>query len=73
MLTTERIRPGLHRIVGITCECGGELRIEQCGYGEFRWEASCAGCLTCDCNGWPTLAECVENAPEYFVAKMAPA
>lgn len=61
------IRPGLHRIVGLSCpDCGGEIQIERCGFGEFRWETFCAKCLVCDADGWPTLAEAIHNAPEFL-------
>lgn len=71
---SEKIRCGLYRIVGVRCECGGELQVERCKADGtplssdpmFRWETFCVDCLTCDCNGWPTLADCVAEAAEYF-------
>lgn len=83
-LTTERIRRGLYRIVGIVCggdkiygPCGGELRIEnRDGNGKpvsrerfFKWETFCTKCKACDCNGWPTLAEALAEAEGYFCPK----
>ena len=79
--TVAKIRRGLYRIVGLTCggdrvygPCGGELHTERCKADgepishdpEFRWETFCTECSTCDCNGWPTLADCLANAAEYF-------
>ena len=61
-----RIQAGLYRIVGLRCSCGGELRIENVGSDDFRWETFCFRCKTCDPNGWPTLAQCLVNAAEYF-------
>ena len=62
-----KIQAGLYRIEGVTCSCGGELRVERCGRSkDFRWETFCAGCLTCDPNGWPTLRMCVAKAAGYF-------
>jgi hypothetical protein len=36
---------------------------------DFRWETFCTECETCDANGWPTLADCVANAAEYFAGE----
>lgn len=60
------IRPGLYRIEGVRCGCGGELRVERCGSGDYLWETFCVACKSCDCNGWATLKECVEEAANYF-------
>ena len=66
-ITSERIRSGLHRLVGIVCQCGGELRAEKFGLkGAFRWEVFCTKCKTCDPNGHPTLAACLIESPEFW-------
>jgi len=72
--TSEPIRGGLHRVIGVTCSCGGELRVERLKADgttvsndpDFRWETFCTRCKSCDCNGWRTLALALANAAEYF-------
>lgn len=56
------------RVEGVRCRCGGELFIDRVASHDpdFRYETFCKGCLSCDCNGWRTIAECVENAASYF-------
>lgn len=71
-ITTVRIRPGLYRIVGVACRCGGELRVERCGRTpEFRWETFCVKCKKCDPDGYSTLADCVREATAAFNAQPA--
>lgn len=63
MTRAEKIRPGLYRIVGQRCICGGELWADRCGpHNWLLWELYCRGCLDCDANGYATLRECVAAA-----------
>lgn len=79
----KRIRRGLYQIAGIVCggdevygPCGGALFVERHASGRvlfgssctFRWETYCDKCLTCDCNGHPTLGDCLAAAAAYFAA-----
>ena len=76
-VTIAPIRKGLHRIVGLACACGGELRVERCKDDgtplsddpEFRWETFCVVCKTCDPDGWATMNEALANAPRCFGRK----
>lgn len=53
------------------CECGGRVLIERVGTGDWRWESYCEKCLTCDCNGWPTLAKAQQEVAGYFCSTPA--
>ncbi len=54
-------------IEGATCKCGGILIIDRCGSrGEFLYETYCKSCRACDCNGWPTILDCLKESPAYF-------
>lgn len=66
MAETKPIRAGLHVVADVRCSCGGELRIERCGQGEWRWETFCDSCQSCDPNGWPTLRDAAQEAPGFF-------
>jgi hypothetical protein len=66
MPRVERVRKGLYRIVGLLCRCGGDLFIDKCGSGDFRWETFCMKCKDCDWNGWPTLKDAVSEARGFF-------
>lgn len=73
-----KIRAGLYEIVGVRCgltdriltasttadttPCGGELRTEAVSRGEFKWQAFCRKCSTCDANGHPTLDAVLRSA-----------
>ena len=52
--------------------CGGSIQIKDWGDDDdesdtnFRFEASCGRCLTCDPNGYRTLAEAMDGAGDYF-------
>jgi hypothetical protein len=35
------------------------------------WECYCEKCQDCDPNGWPTLADCVREAPAFWMADVA--
>lgn len=63
-----KIHRGLYRLKGCCCGCSGELRVQSVlSHGQqFRWETFCETCRSCDCNGWPTLADCVQESPAYF-------
>ena len=62
-----RITPGHYQVEGIThLACGGDLRIERCGSGLFRWESFCTKCQLCDNNGWPTLSEALQEVQAFF-------
>lgn len=73
-VTAEMIRPGLWRL-DVRCRihryggarCDGELRVDRCGSDpQFLWETFCKKCSTCDCNGHPSLRDCMATAAEYF-------
>jgi hypothetical protein len=68
MTGAETIQSGLHRLVGVRCRCGGDVYVAKVPSHDpaFRWECYCARCKTCDCNGWPTLAACVREAPKFW-------
>lgn len=64
-----KVRAGLYVLVGVLCHsCGGEVRIERCGSGEFLWEAFCVECKACDSNGWPSLKVAVQETPPFWRA-----
>ena len=50
--------------------CGGAIQIKDWGDDvsdtNFRFEASCDRCLTCDPNGYGTLSESMARAGDYF-------
>lgn len=65
----KKIRRGLYKLEGVThtthygVSCGGQVFAESLSGG---WECYCEKCKACDPNGWPTLADCVREAPGYW-------
>jgi hypothetical protein len=58
----------------INCRCGGKVRIQDYHKpGEFRYEAFCVKCGTCDPNGWSSRKKAMENAVVYFGKREADA
>ena len=41
--------------------CGGRVLVQKTGRGEFRWEAYCDTCGTCDVDGHRTLREALKT------------
>lgn len=82
MATTraERIRAGLYRFVGFVHSrrdphygvCGGEIRAERVGRGDFGWECFCKKCSECDTNGYDTLRECIAETVEWWTDRAKP-
>jgi len=68
---TRKIRTGLYMLVGVLHAplCGGQIFAEGGMSTEraFRWECYCKQCQACDPNGWRTLAECVKEAPAFWM------
>jgi hypothetical protein len=62
---TRKICKGRYAI-DVTCKCGGQIFVDRVSHGEFKWEAFCCKCWTCDPNGWPTLREAESKAGRYF-------
>lgn len=68
-ITLRKIRAGLYEVGGVKHRCkpwskdapAGVVRIERVSWGHWRWESFCTLCKACDCDGWPTLAEAVQN------------
>lgn len=72
-----KVRRGLYELRGVTHTqpaypgqpaCGGQVYAQR-----FRgvpdpwgWECFCRECLDCDPNGWPTLRDCLREAPRYW-------
>jgi hypothetical protein len=51
----------------IHCVCGGLIAIKDWRKrGEFRYEAYCPACLSCDPNGYSTIENTVAGAKLYF-------
>ena len=57
--------------------CGGKIFAERFGLyrddGEVisgSWECYCERCLDCDFNGWDTLRECIQEAPEFWMEEV---
>lgn len=80
-MTPTRIRRGLYDL-GLTHAgsdypgapaCGGRVlaRRHDDDHADFRWECYCEACGSCDPNGWPTLRDCVREAPGYWAADVA--
>jgi hypothetical protein len=78
-----KVRRGLYELRGVICSvpryrgaapCGGQVFAEWLGPqrdgGETipaSWECFCEKCKDCDPNGWGTLAECVREAPGFWM------
>lgn len=55
----------------LSCSCGGLLEVRDFAgktSRDNRYETSCTVCHKCDCNGWPSQAQVIENSPEFFLA-----
>jgi hypothetical protein len=61
MKGAEMIRPGLWRMTGAQCKCGGELRARD--LGNHWWRLFCDGPHFCGWIDTPTLRNCIAAAP----------
>ena len=50
----------------LKCPCGGQVYLDDISYGQFRYEAFCDSCKSCDPNGYPSLATAIAGATRYF-------
>ena len=56
-------------IVGLSCKCGGRILIRDWkGHAsrDWRWEAYCESCGSCDPNGYANLKATCQGAAKYF-------
>lgn len=70
--TLKRVDKYLLEITGLTCKCGGALRVKDWhfkGVREGRYEIYCLVCGDCDPNGWDRQDQILEGARDFFEDK----
>jgi hypothetical protein len=70
MKGAKRLRAGLYELDVVCPGDGARIRVERIplehARPEFRWEAHCPECQDSDPNGYRTMRETVEAAPEFW-------
>jgi hypothetical protein len=75
-----KVYRGLYELRGVTHTrprnlggpvCGGRVFAERFSTAppEWRWECFCEACKKCDPDGWPTLRDCLREAPAFWTQK----
>jgi hypothetical protein len=58
------------RDTDIRCKCGGQIAVKDWKTrGEWRYEAFCRECGSCDPNGYGSMKATLEGAAKYFGEK----